>query len=124
MYVAHIARPDLLRAILHLARYLPKWDESCDQRLNKLMAYAQDTASYRMYAWCDSSRGSSCLRLRVYSDADYAGCVATQRSTTGAVVLRSGAGFSAPLSFLSKRQGCVSRSTPESEVVAMDTAIR
>ena len=29
-----------------------------------------------------------------------------------------------PISFVSKRQGSVSRSTPEAEIVAMDTAIR
>ena len=102
---------------------MTKWDDSCDKRLNKLMADVQNTASCLMYAWSDVGRGDAPWQLRVYSDADYAGCAATQRSTTGAIVFLTGAGFSAPI-FWSKRQGRVSRSTPESGSVAMDAATR
>ena len=50
-YSARMARPDLLRSISYLARYLTKWDESCDTRLHKLMAYVHNTRAYKMYAW-------------------------------------------------------------------------
>ena len=124
MYAARMARPDLLRTISYLARYLTKWDSACDKRLSKLMAYVQNTIQYRMYSWCDASRVRPPLHLRVYSAADYAGRTSTQRSTTGAIVFIHGNGCSIPLSLMSKRQGCVSRPTPESESVAMDTTIR
>ena len=56
---------------------------------------------------------------------DFAGCVETQRSTTGSSLFLRGKGdISVPISFLSKRQGSVSRSTPEAEIVAMDMTIR
>ena len=39
MYAARMARPDLLRTIGYLARYLTKWTEDMDKRLHKLMVY-------------------------------------------------------------------------------------
>ena len=77
-----------------------------------------------MYAWNDQSSADGPYNLRVYSDSDFAGCSQTQRSTTGSIVFLSRAGSKIPLSYLSKRQGCVSHSTPEAEIVAMDTTIR
>ena len=63
--------------------------------------------------------------MYIYSDSDYASCTQTQRSTTGSVILlRGGEETSVPISFMSKRQGSVSRSTPEAEIVAMDMTIR
>ena len=124
MYAARMARPDLLRTTSYLARYLTKWDNACGKRLSKLMARVQNTIQYRMCSWCDASRARPPLHLRVYSDADYVGCTSTQRSIIGAIAFIHGDGYSEPLSRISKRQGCVSRSTPESEIVAMDTTIR
>ena len=107
-----------------LARRLTKWDEGCDTRVHERMAYVYSVVSFRVYAWNDFSRRDLDLVLIVYSDADFVGCAGTQTSTTGAVVLLSRGGYSAPISCLSKRQGCVSRSIPEAELVATDTAIR
>jgi hypothetical protein len=63
-------------------------------------------------------------RLDVFSDADFAGegC----RSTSGLfTTLTSGANgeFCFPITWASARQGCISRSTPEAEVVAASRAI-
>ena len=71
----------------------------------------------------DAGASNNPLVLRVFSDADYAGCAQAQRSTTGAVVFLARKGASVPLSFWSKRQSCVSRSTSEAEVVAMGTSL-
>jgi hypothetical protein len=62
--------------------------------------------------------------LDVYSDADFAGegC----RSTSGLfTTLTSGVNgeFCFPIAWASSRQGCISRSTPEAEVVAASKAI-
>ena len=77
-----------------------------------------------MYARSDAGASSDPFVLRVFSDADYAGHAQTQRSTTGAAVLLTRKGASVPLSFLSQRQSCVSKSTSEAEIAAMDTALR
>jgi hypothetical protein len=86
MYAARMARPDVLRTIAFLARYLTKWTEDMDKRLHRLMVYIQNSLSYRMYAWNDQAASDGQFKLRVYSDSDFAGCSQTQRSTTGAIV--------------------------------------
>ena len=37
MYAARMARPDLQRAICHLACFVTKWDSVCDRKLHRLM---------------------------------------------------------------------------------------
>ena len=88
-----------------------------------LCTYIHHSYFYRMCAYMES--GYQEFSLDVYSDSDYAGCPETQRSTTGAIIfLRGNGNTSVPISFVSKRQGSVSRSTSEAEIVAMDSTIR
>jgi len=64
------------------------------------------------------------LEVRLYSDADFAGDNATSRSTSGVFLALWGRHTSFPLSGQSKKQTCVSHSTPEAELVAADLAVR
>ena len=59
-----------------------------------------------------------------FADADFAGCVETMRSTSGDILVLRGPFTSFPIAAYSKRQGCVSHSTPEAEIVSMDNAMR
>ena len=122
MYGARFARPDLLRAVCVLARRITKWDLDCDKRLLRLVSYIQSTLEYRLKGWIGDSPEH--LEQHYYSDADFAGCVQTQRSTTGAFGMIWGPNSCFPIAMLSKRQSCVSHSTPEAELVAMDTTLR
>jgi hypothetical protein len=122
MYVARMARPDLIRTISFLARFLTKWSEEMDKRLHRLMSYIHHSYAYRMFAWAGADVGD--FVLDVYSDSDYAGCSETQRSTTGSIVFLRGNNMSVPISFISKRQSSVSRPTVEAEIVAMDASLR
>ena len=124
MYAARIARPDFLRTISFVARYLTKWDQMSQKRLHRLMSYINNTTRYRMHAWNTRSDDLMEVHLKVYSDSDYVGCPVTQRSTIGSMVCLAGDGFIMSVGFMSNRQGCVSRSTPEAELVAMDMTIR
>jgi hypothetical protein len=122
MYVARMARPDLLRAIPISCLFLTTWTEDSDRRPHRLILYIHASYAYRMYARCgDSLEG---MPLGVYSDAGYAGCAEAQRSTTGSIVILNRPDMSVPISFISKRHGCVSRSTAEAEIVAMDSSLR
>ena len=58
------------------------------------------------------------------SDADFVGCVQTQRSITGSFGMNLGPSSCFPIVMLSNRQTCVSHTTPEAELVAMDTTLR
>ena len=64
------------------------------------------------------------VHLALYADADFAGCVDSLRSTSGGHLNIQGPNTRLPLSGSSNRQGCVSHSTPEAEIVAADVAIR
>ena len=72
--------------------------------------------------WIADNVGS--LQPTLYADADFAGCILTQRSTTGVYLVIRGAGTCWPILGISKRQGCVSNSTPEAELVATSHALR
>ena len=122
MYGARFARPDLLRAVCVLARRITKWDDDCDKRLLRLVAYINSTLHYRLKGWIGDPPGK--LEQHYFSDADFAGCLHTQRSTTGAFAAICGPNSMFPTAMMSRRQTCVSHSTPEAELVAMDTTLR
>ncbi len=58
------------------------------------------------------------LAPHLYADADFAGDSEPQRSTTGVHLAVEGPNSRFPITGVSKRQGCVSSSTPEAEIVA------
>ena len=80
----------------------------------------------RMIGWIGDSRDKLCPRF--FADADFAGGVDTQRSTSCFFSIVRGPNssfpFSASFSAGSKRQSCVSHSTPEAEFVAADFVLR
>jgi hypothetical protein len=75
-----------------------------------------------MIEWCGDP--SSALELRVYADADFAGCVRRMRSATGVILAVSGPNARVTLAGVSERQTAVSHSTPEAEIIAADHAMR
>ena len=105
MYAARIARPDLLRTISFLSRYLTEWDQLSQKRLHRLMAYINNTTQYRMYAWSSRADDTMDVHLKVYSDSDYVGCPLTQRSTTGSMVCLVGEGFVMPVGLCQNGRG-------------------
>ena len=82
LYGARMARYDLLRPTCWLATRVTKWTETCDRALHRLMAYIQSTLHLRMCGWIGDPMDA--WEFVVYSDADFAGCKDTGRSTTGA----------------------------------------
>ena len=85
--------------------------------LLKLMGYVKSTTTFGVHATV--SHVSSNPILQLYCDADLAGDPTSSRSHSGTfIVLWSEDGTFFPLAWSSKRQGCVSRSTTEAEIVA------
>ena len=122
LYAARLARFDLLRAVCHLACFVTKWSPECDRKLHRLMCYINSSLHLRMVGWIRDTPDS--LQPHLYADADFAGCTSTLRSTSGYHFAVRGPGSCFPVAGVSKRQGCVSHSTPEAEIVAGDTALR
>ena len=63
------------------------------------------------------------LRFALYCDSDFVGCVDTSRSTSGYVLAIAGPANLALLSWSSKRQKVVSRSSTEAEFVSLSGAL-
>ena len=122
LYAARIARFDLLRSINALARNVTKWTKDDDARLHHLMCYVNSTLYLKMIGWVGDKVED--LSLGLFADADFAGCAQSLRSTSGSHLQVQGKFTRFPLAGGSKRQGCVSHSTPEAEIVAADTALR
>ena len=64
------------------------------------------------------------VQPHMFTDADFAGCVETQRATSGVHIAIRGPNTNYPIAGFSKRQGCVSHSTPEAEIVAHSFGLR
>ena len=122
LYAARIARFDLLRSINSLARNVTKWTTDDDAKLYHLMCYVNSSLSKRMIGWVGDTFDN--LSVSLFADADFAGCSKSLRSTSGSHMHIQGVHTRFPLSGGSKRQGCVSHSTPEAEIVAADVTLR
>ena len=121
LYAARICRFDLLRSINNLARRITKWSVKEDAGLLHLVSYVHHTKHHKMIGWVGNSLKD--LSIGLFADADYAGCGESLRSTSGAHMHIQGSHTRFPLAGISKRQGCVSHSTPEAEIVAADYAM-
>ena len=122
LYGARMARFDLLRAVGGLASRITTWTSHCDARLYRLVCYINSTKDLELRGYIGDPMDK--LELKLYSDADFAGCKKTRRSTSGVFLCISGPNTWYPLAAISKKQTCVSHSTPEAEIVAMDLALR
>ena len=80
LYAARYARLDLLRVVCYLARYISRWDQSCDRRLYRLVCYINSTLHVRMTGWVGDA--PSDIGLHLFADADFAGDSKTSQSTS------------------------------------------
>ena len=122
LWAARLARFDLLRAVCHLAHNVTKWTSECDRKLTRLMGYIEHSKGFRLVGWVGDKLDK--CQPHLYVDADFAGCTETQRSTSGLHFVCMGPNTNFPITGVSKRQGCVSHSTPEAEIVATAFALR
>ena len=121
-FAARFARPDLIRACTHLALYITRWEERCDTKVHRLMCYISSTLKWRHMGWTGDAVED--ITPHLFADADFAGCAVSSRSTSGSFLCLRGPATFFPVAMQSKRQGCVSHSTPEAEIVAADFALR
>jgi hypothetical protein len=81
LWAGRLARFDLLRAVSHLATYVTKWTSKQDKMLHRLIGYIKYSRHLRMVGWVGDRL--DCIQPHLFADADFGGCVATQRSTSG-----------------------------------------
>ena len=86
------------------------------------MEYIHSTYHWREVNWVGDNIED--LQVDLYPDADFGGCQATSKSTSGCYFCVTGPSTRFGLSAASKAQTVVSHSTPEAEIVSADYGLR
>ena len=71
LYVARMARPDILRATCMLARKVSRWCKECDRRLHRRVSYMNFTKDWVQHSHVGDN--FSDIRLGLFTEADFAG---------------------------------------------------
>ena len=119
-WLARLNRPDVLRALNELSRRITRWSRNDDRKLHRVMAYLHCTKQFRMKCKLDPD---SPWELMLFTDADHSSSAEHPYSTSGWLLVIGGGSSYFPISFQSKRQTAVSRSTTEAEAISLATAV-
>ena len=122
LYLARIGRPDILWSVNKLARSMTKWTRACDKRLCLLISYILHTCEYKQY--CHVGNTAKQCRLGLFQDSDFARDLEDSKSTSGGTLCVFGSHTFVPISWMCKKQTAVSHSSPESEIISLDTGLR
>ena len=101
---------------------MSRWNRNCDLRMYKLYDYLAGTVEHVQEAFCGDKADQ--LHLLLYCDASFADCIRTNKSTSGLYIALAGPNTFIPIAAICKKQTCVSHSSTESEVVAMELGLR
>ncbi|CAN6697291.1 unnamed protein product [Malus baccata var. baccata] len=104
-------RPDIAFAVHQVCQFMQRPMDSHFMAVKRILRYLKATRG------CGIQYVRGSLDLAAYSDADWAGDPNDRRSTTGMVVFLG----SNPISWMSKKQHTVSRSSTEAEYRALST---
>ena len=107
-------RPDIAYAVQQVCLHMHDPRETHLVAAKRILRYLQGTLSHGLVI-----PRTAPTQLRVYTDADWAGCPDTRRSTSGYAVFLGGS----LVSWSSKRQPTVSRSSAEAEYRAVANGV-
>ena len=122
LYLARIGRPDALWAVNTLAREVTKWTVACDKRLLRLISYLHFTKDWVQTCFV-GDKPQECW-IAMFVDASFAGDLQDSKSTSGMYLCLVGPHTFVPISWLCKKQGAVSHSSTESEVISLEASLR
>lgn len=105
-----ITRPDICFCVNMLSQFMQAPREPHYQAALHVLRYLKSSPGHGLFfpSTCD-------LRVSAYCDSDWASCPITRRSTTGFIVMLG----TSPISWRTKKQPVVSRSSAEAEYRAM-----
>jgi hypothetical protein len=111
MYAMTSTRPDICYAIGLVSRYQSNPGKEHWQAVKRIFRYLQGTKNIKLCF------GLSDLKIVGYTDANFVGDTDDRKSTSGYVFLFGGTA----VSWTSKKQNCVAKSTMETEYISCST---
>ena len=109
MYASTVTRGDIQYATSFLSRYLERPTRHLWCTVLKVFRYLSATKYFGPVYTASES-----IALNAYTDADFAGCKSTFKSTSGSLISFGGG----PLFWMAKKQGTTALNTLESELFA------
>ena len=113
-YAAICTRPDISAAVGVMSQFMANPNETHWSGVKRILRYLRGTTDFGLVY-----DGKSSVNLVGFSDADWAGDVNTRRSTSGYVFQL---GNNNTITWSSRKQATVAKSTTEAEYVALSTA--
>jgi hypothetical protein len=113
MYAMTSTRPDICHAVGLVSRYQSNPGKTHWKAVKRIFRYLQGTKNMGLCF------GLSDLEIVGFTDADFAGDLDDRKSTSGYVFLFGGTA----VSWLSKKQNCVAKSTMEAEYISCSSAV-
>ncbi|CAH9145017.1 unnamed protein product [Cuscuta epithymum] len=105
-----VTRPDIVYPVSQLSQFLSHPRQSHLDAVIRVLRYLKQTPGQGIFLSSDDD-----FNLKGYCDADWAGCSFTRRSSTGYFISLG----NSPISWRTKKQSVVSRSSAEAEYRAM-----
>ena len=122
LYCSRLARPELLWTVNALAREVTKWTVACDKKLHRLISYIHWNKNSVMTSFVGDN-AEDC-KLMLFCDASFAGDLVGSKSTSGMILVIVGPRTFVPITWFVKKQGAVSHSSAEAEVISLDAGLR
>ena len=121
LWLSRLSRPDLSFIVTRLASRVTSWTKFEDRQLHRCISYVNCTKDFILKGEVDHQSDPI---LEVFTDADFASCQHSAKSTSGLwIQINTGNGAVFPIFWQAKKQGSVARSTTESEIISMATGM-
>jgi hypothetical protein len=114
MYACTATRPDMMQAVIQLARFMSNWGPIQVKAAKKLLQYWRNTYNDSI-KFTKPVDFNGILEIHCFSDSDWAGCPDTRRSTVGFIIIICGG----PISWKSRTIKTLALSSCEAEYMAL-----
>ena len=115
MFLSNCTRPDLSYAVNYASRFASDPSMEHWKFVKHIMRYVSATSSVGLVYKCTNQ-----FNIKFFSDSDFASDTVSSKSTTGNITIINGT----PVQWVSSRQGPISLSSTEAEIIALTTCAK